>query len=210
MLQTAVLVLPVTSGLRGDVHVVLVCCLLAGHSAGGNAGAEGIPKEHSPPWPAAFSDVMRQVRHVFLEALWQHRQDTNQGNWLVPAQPHFQLSPTFSCHMWQTAACRRKKKKKTLLFSHTNIICISDFLSIWAPKDSLWRKVGWPRFNDLSTLSRIAFNLTLMASDKCPEWLQERSALIRRLPVVSHLVCSLFYKCHCHILLNICLSFLGW
>uniref|UniRef100_A0A3B5ASA1 Coiled-coil domain containing 13 n=1 Tax=Stegastes partitus TaxID=144197 RepID=A0A3B5ASA1_9TELE len=38
------------------------------------------------------SDVMRQVKHVFLQALGQHRQDTNQGKWLVPAQPHFQLS----------------------------------------------------------------------------------------------------------------------
>lgn len=29
--------------------VALVCCLLAGHSAGGNGGAEGIAKELSPP-----------------------------------------------------------------------------------------------------------------------------------------------------------------
>lgn len=205
------LILPVTSRLHGDVHVVLVCCLLAGHSAGGNAGAEGIPKEHSPPWPAAFSDVMRQVRHVFLEALWQHRQDTIQGNWLVPAQPHFQLSPTFSCHMWQNSSLQEKGKKKKLSSSATQTLYASlTFSPFESPKDSLRRKVGWPRFNDLSTLSKIAFNLTLMASDKCPGWLQERSVLIRRLPVVSHLVCSLFYKCHCHILLNICLSFLGW
>ncbi|KAM6920014.1 coiled-coil domain-containing protein 13 [Lycodopsis pacificus] len=33
------------------------------------------------------SDVMRQAKHVFLQALCQRRLDTNQGNWLVPAQP---------------------------------------------------------------------------------------------------------------------------
>ncbi|KAK9538602.1 hypothetical protein VZT92_003764 [Zoarces viviparus] len=46
------------------------------------------------------SDVMRQAKHVFLQALCQRRLDTNQGNWLVPAQPPVQLSPiTFSCQM---------------------------------------------------------------------------------------------------------------
>lgn len=36
-------------GPRRDVRVALVCCLLAGYLAGGNGGAEGIAKEHSPP-----------------------------------------------------------------------------------------------------------------------------------------------------------------
>lgn len=36
-------------GQHRDVHVAFVCCLLVGHLAGGNAGAEGIAKEHSPP-----------------------------------------------------------------------------------------------------------------------------------------------------------------
>lgn len=110
----------------------------------------------------------------------------------------------------KTAACRRKEKKNLSSSATQTLYASLTFSPFESPKDSLRRKVGWPRFNDLSTLSKIAFNLTLMASDKCPGWLQERSVLIRRLPVVSHLVCSLFYKCHCHILLNICLSFLGW
>lgn len=36
-------------GLHRDVHVALKCCLLDGHSAGGNRHAEGTAKEHSPP-----------------------------------------------------------------------------------------------------------------------------------------------------------------
>lgn len=35
-------------GLQRDVHVALVCRLLAGYFAGRNGGAEGIAKEHSP------------------------------------------------------------------------------------------------------------------------------------------------------------------
>lgn len=44
-----VLILTLVFGLHRDVHVALVCCLLAGHLAGGNGGAEGTAKEHSPP-----------------------------------------------------------------------------------------------------------------------------------------------------------------
>lgn len=141
---------------------------------------------------------MRQVKHVFLQALWQPRQDTNQGNWLVPAQPHVQLSPTFSCHMRQTAACR-----KQALFCHANIIWISVFFTIWW----FFCAFGDLSLTTLSTLSSRAFDLTLMASDKCSYWLQECLTLIGFPPMVSYLVCLLFYKCHCHILLNLCMYF---
>lgn len=39
---------PNLSGLHGLVHVACKCCLLDGHSAGGNGRAEAIAKEHSP------------------------------------------------------------------------------------------------------------------------------------------------------------------
>lgn len=123
----------------------------------------------------------------------------------LPAEPYLLLS-----HVTKQQPAGERKKKKLSSSATQTLYASLTFSPFESPKDSLRRKVGWPRFNDLSTLSKIAFNLTLMASDKCPGWLQERSVLIRRLPVISHLVCSLFYKCHCHILLNICLSFLGW
>lgn len=63
------------------------------------------------------SSILLFIFFLFLKALWQHRQDTNHGNWLLPAQGLLLLSPTLSCQMWQTPACR----KQVLLLSHTHI-----------------------------------------------------------------------------------------
>lgn len=142
------------------------------------------------------SDVMRPVKHVSLQALWQPRPDTKQWKWLVPAQPHVQLSTTFSCPAW---------RKQARLFCHTDIIQISFFFSIWTLNDSLWWFLcafRWPQFNQSSTLSSRAFNLTLMASDKCSYQLQKCLMLTGCLPIVSYFVYLLFYTFHCHLLLN--------
>lgn len=79
------------------------------------------------------SDVMRQVKHVFLEALWQPRQDTNQGKWLVPAQPHVQLSPTFSCHMTNSSP----EETGSPLLPHKHQANLNLFL-IWTSRGSFW------------------------------------------------------------------------
>lgn len=68
------------------------------------------------------------------EALWQGQRDTNWANWLLPAQAHLQLSPTFSCHMWQTAACR----KQALLFSRIENIRVSHLLLYLFILVSVW------------------------------------------------------------------------
>lgn len=58
-----------------------------------------------------------------------------------------------------------------------------------------------------SAALRRAFSLSLMALDKHSYWLQTCLTLKGCLPMVLYLVCSLFYKCHCHILLNLSVSF---
>lgn len=144
------------------------------------------------------SDVMRQVKHVLLQALWQRRQDTKQGNWSLPAQPHVQLSPTFSCHMWQTAACR----KQALLLRHTNI-----WIYRFSPHLKWFKTLCGGSFVRSAILRKRAFSLSLMALDKHSYWFQKCLTLKGWLPMVLHLVCLLFYKCHCHILLNLSVSF---
>uniref|UniRef100_A0A3B4UYH9 Coiled-coil domain containing 13 n=1 Tax=Seriola dumerili TaxID=41447 RepID=A0A3B4UYH9_SERDU len=59
---------------------------------------------------------LKSTLHHDLQLRSDPRQDTNQGKWLVPVQPHVQLSPTFSCHTCQTSACR----KQALLLCLTN------------------------------------------------------------------------------------------
>lgn len=158
-----VLIPTVMFGLHTDVHVALVCCLLAGHSAGGNEGCWGHRWKALSTMTCSSAVTWWDKSSMFSCRLCDSLDKTltrGTGWSLLNLTSSWALPSPVTCDKQQPAGNR-------LSSSATQTSCRSPSFSSFEPSRHLWC-AGWPQFNHLSSLRSRSFNLTLMAPDKCP------------------------------------------